>query len=47
MLHLNILHLVLNGWTLLPLLSAFELANGTVRTGIVLNGMFANHDIFM
>lgn len=37
MLHLSLLHLCLNGWALLPLLSSFELQNGTVRTGIVLN----------
>lgn len=39
MLHLSLLHLGLNCWALLPLLSAFELQNGTVRTGIVLNAL--------
>jgi hypothetical protein len=40
MIHLSVFHLVLNIWALVPLLSAFELTNGTVRTGIVLNSMF-------
>lgn len=39
MLHLSLLHLGLNCWALLPLLSSFELQNGTVRTGIVLNAL--------
>ena len=39
MLHLSLLHLGINCWALLPLLSAFELQNGTVRTGIVLNAL--------
>ncbi|CDO56157.1 similar to Saccharomyces cerevisiae YPL246C RBD2 Possible rhomboid protease [Geotrichum candidum] len=37
MLHLNLLHLGLNLWAFVPLLSSFELSNGTVRTGVVLN----------
>lgn len=36
---MSLLHLLLNSWALLPLLSSFELQNGTVRTGIVLNVM--------
>lgn len=38
MLHYNIFHLVLTLFMLLPILSSFESSNGTVRTGIVLNG---------
>jgi membrane associated rhomboid family serine protease len=37
MLHLNLLHLGLNLWAFVPLLSSFEVNNGTVRTGVVLN----------
>lgn len=35
--HFNVIHLVLNLIALAPLLCDFELRNGTVRTGIVLN----------
>lgn len=37
MLHLNVFHYIMNMWGLIPLLRTFELANGTVRTGVVLN----------
>lgn len=37
MLHINVFHYMMNMWGLIPLLRTFELANGTVRTGVVLN----------
>lgn len=35
--HVNWIHLLVNLFSLFPLLSAFEKANGTVRTGVTLN----------
>ncbi|CAN6617011.1 rhomboid-type serine protease 2 [Trichomonascus vanleenenianus] len=37
LMHLGLLHLIFNMWALYPLVLRFELNNGTVRTGIVLN----------
>lgn len=40
MVHINLIHLLMNSWALVPLLRTFESINGTVRTGIVLNSEY-------